>query len=219
MIDFELARKTMVDNQLRTSSITDRRILGAMGEVPREKFVPPSRQSLAYIDEAHVLPGPSHRALPPPAPFARLIQLAGIGAGDTVLDVGAGTGYTSAVLARLAARVVALESDAELVKMARETLADVGAGAVTVVEGALDVGAAKHGPYDVIVIEGTVGIVPQKLLAQLKDGGRLVALIKTGAAAVANRYVRSGNDYAARAEFNTSLPPLGTEPPGEKFVF
>jgi protein-L-isoaspartate(D-aspartate) O-methyltransferase len=219
MTDYERARKAMVDNQLRTSNVTDRRILGAMGEVPRELFVPPARQPLAYIDEAHVLPGHSGRALGAPAPFAKLVQLANVGPDDTVLDVGAGNGYSAAVLARLAGKVVALESDPQLAAEARATLPQAGAASVAVVEGALDAGAPKQGPYDVIFIEGAVAAVSPKLFSQLKDGGRLVVLLRTGAAAVANVYVRSGDDVAARPEFNTTLPPLSAERPAEKFVF
>ena len=219
MTDFEHARKAMVDNQLRTSAITDRRLLGAMGAVPRELFVPEARRSLAYIDEAHVLPGPSHRALPAPAPFARLVQLAGIEPTDTVLDVGTGSGYSAAVLSQLAGSVVAVESDPALVQLARDNLKQVGADNVTLVAAALEAGAPKQGPYDAIILEGAVGEVPDKLLKQLKQGGRLIALIRTGATAVANVFVRSGDDFAPRAEFNTSLPPLSNEPKPETFVF
>jgi protein-L-isoaspartate(D-aspartate) O-methyltransferase len=219
MTDYKRARKAMVDNQLLTSGVTDRRILSAMGEVARELFVPAARLPLAYIDEAHMLPGASGRALAAPAPFGKLVQLAAVGPDDTVLDVGTGTGYSAAVLTRLAGKVVALESDPQLAAAARAALPQVGAGAVTVVEGALEAGAAKHGPYDLIIVEGAVAEVPAKLLSQLKEGGRLVALVRSGPAAVANLFVRSGNDFAARAEFNTTLPPLSSERPAETFVF
>lgn len=219
MTDFNRARKAMVDNQLRTSAITDRRILAVMGAVPRELFVPEPRRSLAYIDEAHVLPGPSGRALAAPAPFAKLVQLAALDADDAVLDVGTGSGYSAAVLSRLAARVVAVESDVALLQDARDNLEKVGADNVELVQAALDAGAPKQGPYDAIILEGAVSEVPDKLLKQLKEGGRLVALIRQGAAAVANVFVRSGDEFAPRAEFNTSLPPLAREEPSEAFVF
>ena len=219
MTDYVRARKAMVDNQLLTSGITDRRILAAMGDVPRELFVPAARAPLAYFDEAHALQGPSGRSLAAPAPFGKLVQLAAVTSGESVLDVGIGTGYSAAVLARLAGKVVALESDGHLAAAARATLSQLGAGAVSVVEGPLEAGVAKHGPYDVIIIEGAVSEVPAKLFSQLKEGGRLVALVRTGAAAVANLFVRSGNDFAARPEFNTTMPPLTSERPAETFVF
>jgi protein-L-isoaspartate(D-aspartate) O-methyltransferase len=219
MIDYERARETMVDNQLRTSGVNDRRILAAMGEMPRELFVPELRRSLAYTDTSHALGGPSGRALAAPAPFAKLVQLAAIEADDAVLDVGTGTGYSAAVLGRLAATVVAVESDPELAAAARAALGAVGAANVSVHEGALEAGAPKFGPYDVVLIEGAVNAVSAKLLQQLKQGGRLVALIRKGAAAAAHVFVRSGDEFAPRAEFNTSLPPLTAERPAERFVF
>jgi protein-L-isoaspartate(D-aspartate) O-methyltransferase len=219
MTDYPRARKAMVDNQLRTNGITDRRILAAMGEVPRELFVPEARRSLAYVDVAHRLPGPTGRALAAPAPFGKLVQLAEIAPGDAVLDVGVGSGYSAAVLAQLAGSVVALEADAGLAQSAREALAAAGIGGVTIVEGALDAGAPKQGPYDVILVEGAVSDVPPELFSQLREGGRLVALIQSGSAAVANVFVRSGEDVAARPAFNTTLPPLSREAPAEKFVF
>jgi protein-L-isoaspartate(D-aspartate) O-methyltransferase len=212
MEDFTLARQRMVDNQLRTSNITDRRILGAMNEVARETFVPPSRRSLAYADMTQPL---GHgRSLAEPAPFAKLVQLAGIGATDTVLDVGAGTGYGTAVLARLGAQVTALEAVPELAAEARANLASL--PNADVVEGPL--GEAVGGPYDVIVIEGAVDEAPSAFFAALKDGGRLVALVRGSGPAVAHLYVRSGSDVTTRAEFNTTLPPLPA-PPRDAFVF
>jgi protein-L-isoaspartate(D-aspartate) O-methyltransferase len=219
MTDYARSRKAMVDNQLRPSSITDRRLLGAMGELPRELFVPEPRRSLAYIDETHVLPGGSGRALPAPAPFARLVQLAQIGPVDTVLDVGCGSGYSAAVVAQLAARVVALESDAGLAAAARNNLKSLGIANVEIVEGPLDAGAPKLGPFDAIVVEGAVTAVSQKLFGQLKEGGRLVALIRKGSTAVANAYVRSGDEFASRAEFDANLPPLTRETTSDGFIF
>jgi protein-L-isoaspartate(D-aspartate) O-methyltransferase len=219
MTDFEHARRAMVDNQLRTSGITDRRILGVMGEVPRELFVPEARRTLAYIDEAHALPGPAGRSIPAPAPFARLLQLAEIDSTDAVLDVGAGTGYSAVVIAGLAAAVTALESDASLAARARENLAQLGVSTVTVTQGPLLDGAPTHGPFDVIMLEGAVAKVPDSLLSQLKEGGRLVALVRTGASASANVFVRNGDEFAPRVEFNTTMPPLTRETPTESFVF
>jgi protein-L-isoaspartate(D-aspartate) O-methyltransferase len=220
MTDFVRARKMMVENQLRTSNITDRRVLAVMAQVPRELFVPEGRRDLAYIDEAHRLPAQgSSRYLSAPAPFGRMLQLAGINTSDKVLDLGCGTGYSAAVLAGLVETVVAVESDADLAAAAQSNLAALGITNATVLVGPVELGAAKAGPFDVIVLEGAVDAVPQALLDQLREDGRLVALLRQGATAVANLYVRSGSDVAARAEFNTSLPPLLPENRSPDFVF
>src|SRR3569833_4068251 len=149
MTDFAQARKLMVDNQLRTSGITDRRLLGAMGQVPRETFVPPARQALAYIDEAHPLS--ATRKPGPPVPFAKLIQLASIEHTDKVLDVGSGTGYSAAVIGGLAQQVTALEEDPALASAARKNLASIGSSYVSVIEAPAS-SAAKYGPFDVVVV-------------------------------------------------------------------
>lgn len=217
MTDFARARRTMVDNQLRTSGITDRRLLAAMGEVPRERFVPEARQSLAYIDD--VQPLNATRKLAAPAPFAKLVQLARIEHTDRVLDVGCGTGYSTAVLAQLAEFVVAVEENATLAGRARALLAELGLGNIVVVDGALTSAAASEGPYDVIVLEGTVPDVPAELLGQLKADGRLVAPIgQPGKVPVAHLFAKSGKGVASRADFDARLPPLVT-PPANSFVF
>lgn len=217
MTDFANARRIMVDNQLRTSGITDRRLLAAMGEVPRELFVPPARRELAYIDGAQPLN--ALRKLGPPAPFAKLVQLAAIEHTDRVLDLGCGTGYSSVVLARLAAEVIAVDDDATLVAKAREALAAAGAANVTLVDGALATAGKSRSPYDVIVLEGVVAEVPDALFAQLKPQGRLVALIAAeGQVPVAHLFAKSGKGIAARADFDARLPPL-QRAEGDSFVF
>lgn len=217
MIDFERARKVMVDNQLRTGGITDRRLLAAMGEIPREKFVPAVRHALAYIDEAQPLN--ATRKLGAPLPFARLLQLAAIEHTDHVLDVGCGTGYSSAVLGRLAASVVAVEEDPVLAANARSNLEAVGADNVSVIEGLASRAASGQGPYDVIVIEGAVGAVTESLLALLKPEGRLVALIASGdRPPTAHLFVKSGRAVASSIAFDAHLPPLAP-PPDPGFVF
>lgn len=217
MTDFVQARRIMVDNQLRTSGITDRRLLAAMGEVPRELFVPAVRRELAYIDGEQPLNG--HRKLGPPAPFAKLLQLAGIEHSDRVLDLGCGTGYSSAVLARLASEVVGVDDDAALIAEARKAIAAVGASNVTLVDGPLASAGKSRGPYDVVVLEGVVAEVPDALFAQLKPVGRLVTLIgATGRVPVAHLFAKSGKGIAARADFDARLPPL-EKTENDAFVF
>lgn len=219
MVDFERARKAMVDNQLRTSNITDRRLLAVMGRVPRERFVPAGRQSLAYIDEAHPLQADSaRRFLAAPAPFAKLVQLAGIQRTDRVLDLGCGTGYSTAVLAALAEFVVGVDDQPELVAQARDNLQALEIGNAAIVEASPGIGAPGEGPFNVIVVEGMVDAAPEALFPQLADGGRLVALIRRGATSVANLFVKSGDDVAGRPEFDASMPPL-SEPSGNEFIF
>lgn len=217
MTDFVHARRTMVDNQLRTSGITDRRVLAAMGEVPRERFVAPTRQALAYIDEAQSMG--EGRKLGAPAPFGKLLQLAAISHTDKVLDLGCGSGYSAAVLAKLAASVVAVEYDATLAVTAKSNLASLGIVNVEVVQGKLESAGGSKGPFDVIVIEGTTETVPDALFSELAPEGRVVALIGApGRPAVAQLFAKSGKGVAARAEFDARLPPLSSKG-DESFVF
>ena len=217
MNDFVTARLQMVDNQLRSSNVTDHRILAAMGAVAREAFLPESRRALAYADVAHKLG--EGRYLAPPAPFARLLQLAEIEQTDRILDVGAGTGYSTAVLARLGAEVTALEPVPELAASARTCLGAAGVANATVVEASFAGAGLPERSFDVVIVEGTVDAEPAELFRLLAEGGRLVCTIGRGGAATAHVFVRSGEEVAGRSEFNTALPPLPIASPTETFVF
>jgi protein-L-isoaspartate(D-aspartate) O-methyltransferase len=176
MADFAQARRTMVDCQIRPADVTDLRIIAAMQEVPREAYLPASRRALAYLDK-DVPVSDTGRSLLKPAIFAKLVQGANIMETDRVLDVGCATGYSSVILSRLSASVVALEEDAALAHTASEMAVQSGASNVSVVSGPLVAGFADGGPYDVIVMEGATEVAPDSLLSQLKDGGRLVAVV------------------------------------------
>lgn len=206
MADFSGLRTKMVDGQIRTTDVTSLPLLDALLSVPREEFVPGAKRSLAYIDEdIEIAPG---RYLMEPSPFARIVQLAGIQPSDFVLDVGAGTGYSSAVLSKLAGSVVALEQDHALAERAQSVLSTLGYDTVAVVEGPLAEGYAAQAPYDVILLEGAVERIPQALFDQLKDGGRLLAVEGRGNAAVVRLYVKHGGAVSGRRAFNAAVQPL-----------
>ena len=223
MDDFTSARTKMVDNQLRTQSVTDYEVLSAMGAVPREQFLPPAGRALAYIDSDLVVtaagPDGPARYMMEPAPLARLVQLAEVDKADVVLVVGCGSGYSAAVLARLANSVVALEQDADLAARASETLTELGVDNVAVVTGSLEAGYPSEAPYDVIFVDGAVEVVPAALTEQLKDGGRLVAVVGYGRSAAATIFRRSGGDVGSRVAFDADVQPLPGFRRPKAFVF
>ena len=180
MADFATQRKNMVESQVRPSDITDRRIIRAMLEVPREAFCPPSVQPTAYRDEMLAVNDPKGsraRYAVAPRVLALMIQALELGDSASVLEIGAATGYGSAVLSKIAVRVIAVEADPELAGAARAALAANGAANVAVVDASLTEGHAAAAPYDAILINGAVQEVPRAVLDQLKDGGRLVAVM------------------------------------------
>jgi protein-L-isoaspartate(D-aspartate) O-methyltransferase len=210
----------MVDGQVRPSDVTDLRIIDAMLDIPREAFVPAGLEPLAYLDRnLAVSDDRASRHLIQPMILSRLIQAAEISAGDVVLDVGCATGYGAAVMARLASSVVALEEDPALADRAATVLAGLGVDTVTVVQGRLAEGYPDEAPYDVIFVNGSVEIVPDALTHQLKDGGRMVVVVGTGAAGRGMVFTRSGDDIAGRVVFNAALPPLPGFSREPAFVF
>lgn len=206
MIDFAAARRNMVDGQVRTADVTDLRILAAMQELPREQFLPPASAKLAYLDLDLPVGEGGRRRLLKPMVLAKLIQAAEITASDRVLDVGCGTGYGAAVLARIAAQVIALEEDAGLAHSARANLSS--ASNVSVVTGSIAAGWVQGAPYDVILLEGATEVAPEALCRQLNDGGRLVCVLGAGPSAKAMLYRRSGDDIGVRAIFDATAAVL-----------
>jgi protein-L-isoaspartate(D-aspartate) O-methyltransferase len=181
MADFALQRLAMVESQIRPNEVTDRRVIAAMLALPRERFVPSHLRDVAYIDEAlEVFPstdGAPARFLLAPMVLARLAQLASVEPEDTILDVGCSTGYSTAVLAGLGRSVIGLEPEPELVEAARIALRELKIDNAEIVTGALADGHPGSGPYDVVLLNGSVPEVPASLLAQLTEGGRLVTVI------------------------------------------
>lgn len=213
MVDYAQARRTMVDSQVRPSDVTDLRLIAALLDVPRERFVPATKRNVAYLDLDLPLNAIGSRALLKPMVFGKLLQAAAIGDGERVLDVGSATGYSSAVLAKLAGSVVALEEDSALTKEA---------GAATGVEmasGPLAKGWAQGAPYDVILLEGACEEVPEALFAQLKDGGRLLAVVGAGPMGKATMYSKAGEHVSAVPLFDAAAPMLPGFAKAPAFVF
>lgn len=206
-MDYASARATMVDSQLRTNKVTNQRLLDAFSAVPRELFVPESQRGIAYIDED--LPIGERRFLMEPMVLARLLQAAAVAPSDIVLEIGSGSGYAAAILARLAETVVALESDATQRERANATLGELGLDNVVVVDGGLTEGYPKQAPYNVILVSGAVDEIPPAISDQLAEDGRLATVLKAGSVmgqAVLMR--RVGDVIASRVLFDAATPLL-----------
>jgi protein-L-isoaspartate(D-aspartate) O-methyltransferase len=223
MTNFAALRKMMVDCQIRTSDVTDRALIAAFLDVPREHFVPAGKAELAYLDSdiavTEATTGQPARHLLKPMVLAKLLQAAEIKDGDHVLDVGCATGYASAVLARLAHTVVALEQDSGLAAQAAAILPEAGARNVTVVTGPLLEGWKNLAPYDVILLNGAAMELPAALLGQLKDGGRIVGIVGGAPSTKAMVFRLAGQAVSGRPIFDASapvLPGMATQP---EFVF
>lgn len=218
-MDYAKARRIMVDSQVRPSDVTDLRIIAAMLDVARERFVAQGQRGMAYLDVDVPVAAGSPRALLKPMVFSKLLQAAALGENDRVLDAGCATGYSSAVIAKLAGSVVALEEDAALGHAANLNLSALGVANVMVASGPLTAGWPDGGPYDAILLEGRCEVVPDALLAQLKDGGRLLAVVGSGPMGKATIYRRAGKNATAFELFDATAPllPGFVKPP--EFVF
>jgi protein-L-isoaspartate(D-aspartate) O-methyltransferase len=223
MMDFAAARRIMVDSQVRPNDVTDLRLIAAMQALPRERFLPAEHADLAYLDfdvPATVAEaGKPTRRLLKPMVLAKLIQAAEIAEGDHVLDVGCATGYSSAILGRLAHAVVALEQDAGLAELARDNLRALGGIMVEVAIGPLSAGWPSQAPYDVIVLNGAFDITPKALLRQLKPGGRLVGVLGRGPLGKAMLYCSIGGESGGRPIFDAAAPLLPGFTAPAAFVF
>ncbi|NQV59749.1 MAG: protein-L-isoaspartate O-methyltransferase [Alphaproteobacteria bacterium] len=217
MQDNTTARLNMVNNQLLTNKLTDDRIAQALLSVPRENFVPKSLRSVAYLDED--MPLDNGRYLMEPMIFARMLQSAAIGPRDVVLDVACGTGYSTAVLARLAAAVVGLEVDEAAVAGAEAHLAALNIDNAAVVVGTLADGCGDQGPYDVIFVNGAVEELPAAYAGQLTEGGRLVVVERRGPVSQAVLYTNRDGLLSRRELFDAMIPVLPDFEMAEEFHF
>ena len=217
MFDAANARRLMVEGQIRTADVTDTTVLDAMQTLPRERFLPPALVQLAYLDGD--VPVRRGRTLLRPMVLAKLVQAARIDRDHRVLDLGCATGYSAAVISRLAGSVVALEEDADLAREAKEALAAVGAANVEVVTGPLAAGWPAGGPYDVIFLDGATEIRPDSLGPQLKPDGCVVGVYSPTAASKATIFHFIEGHMVGRPVFDAAarvLPGFSAPP---QFVF
>lgn len=212
------ARLHMVEGQVRTNDVTDKRITEIMGRLERERFVPDAKRALAYADVCvEVKPG---RFLLDPRSFAKLLQLADIQENERVLDVACATGYSTAVISAMSADVVTLEEDEELARFAAPILRSCPKlGRLYGVVGPHKAGAASQGPFDVIFVNGAVEEIPRAWVEQLKEGGRLVAILSEGPAGKAYFWVKKAGALSSRFAFDATVPLLPGFERSRSFVF
>ncbi len=206
MTDHALNRRVMVDTQIRPSDVTKYSIIDAMLSVPRERFVPDQSAQTAYVDD-NIMLG-SGRTVLAPRTLAKMLDALDLRPTELVLDLGCGFGYSTAVIARLSEAVVAVEEDKALAAEAETLLSEIGADNTAVVHGALTEGAAQHGPYDAIVVQGAVEVLPQGLTDQLKTGGRIACVFHEGALGQVRIGVKTAAGLGWRWVFDGSAPVL-----------
>lgn len=223
MSEYAAARRNMVDSQIRPNRVTDKRLLHALLEIPREEFVPAGLRPLAYMeDDVPLVPagrGLPERRLLAPMPLAQLVQLAEVEPDSLVLDVGCATGYSTALLAHLADFVVGLECDEGLAEQASQTLTELEIDNAAIVTGRLPDGYPSEGPFDVILLNGCVSDVPDSLLKQLKDGGCLVAIIAEDEFGQATLFRNLGGRFSRWPELDVGGPRLPGFERKKEFVF
>lgn len=206
MANFTQLRTTMVDTQVRPSDVTKFPIIEAMLTVPRENFVPAGKREAAYVGE-HVDLGQGRVVLDPRV-LAKMLDVLNIQNDELVLDLGCGLGYSSAVIARMAQAVVAVEEDADLAKEAAAALSENGSDNVILETGPIAGGAAQHGPYDAVILQGGVEEMPEAILSQVKENGRICAIFLDGALGIVRIGYKIGGEITWRMVFNATAPIL-----------
>ena len=219
MTDFATARRNMVDGQLRPNKVTNLELLAAIGELPRERFLPDGLKAVAYADDNVPLGG--SRFLMEPMVLARLVQALQPSPDDRALVIAAGRGYGAALLGRMVKSVVAVESDSALASAASQALSALGLANVTLHVGKMEDGAAASAPYDVVLIEGAVRQVPQTIIDQIAEGGRLATVLasESGGLGVAQLIVKDGGVASGRPLLDAGTPALPGFAATPRFTF
>ena len=217
MTDYKTARTAMVDCQIRPSDVTKYPIIEALLKTPREVYVPSTKRPIAYAGE-HIELG-NGRMLLDARTFAKMLDAVNVQPDELVLDIGGGYGYSAAILAQMAEAVVSVENDAEMAKIASDTLSDQSVDNAYVTTGELTKGNAKNGPYDVIIIEGSVEIIPNALVDQLKDGGRICAIFNEKGHGECRIGYKTHGNLSWNAVFNASAPLINGFETKKEFKF
>lgn len=205
-MDYSTARQNMIDCQLKPNEVGDPALLASIAEAPRELFVPDSLREVAYVDED--LRISADRNLMEPVVQARLMQELALSPSDAVLDIASGTGYAAAVMARLAGAVFALEVDGNLQAKATDLFGDLALDTVVPVEGNLAEGCPAHAPYNAILIEGAVEELPNAILEQLAEGGRLATVVMENGIGRATLFRKDRGHFSRRVLFDANVPLL-----------
>jgi protein-L-isoaspartate(D-aspartate) O-methyltransferase len=216
-MDYAAARQHMIDSQIRTNEVTDSTVIGALAALPRELFVADSYRKLAYIDRP--VPMGAGRRMMEPMYLARLLQVAELQPKAKVLVVGAGTGYSAAILSSLVAKVTALECAADLAARAKANLESLGITNVKVVEGDLAAGRPNEAPFDFILVDGAVEVLPDALTAQLAEGGTLACIVMKGSIGHAELVTKADGVLTRREIFDAETDVLPGFARPQRFVF
>ena len=216
-MNFEQARHNMVEQQIRTWAVLDQQVLDVVMRTPREEFAPPQYRSLAFTDME--IPLGYGQAMMPPRVEARIVQTLAVRPEDTVLEIGTGSGYLAALLARLARHVYSVEIYPELKNTAERRLAAHGIDNVTVELGDAANGWPQHGDYDVIAVTGSMPVLPPALQQSIKPGGRLFVVVGDATAMEALLITRVGaNEFSCETLFETVVTPLVNAPQPQRFA-
>ncbi|MEL7033076.1 MAG: protein-L-isoaspartate O-methyltransferase [Pseudomonadota bacterium] len=217
-MDFAQARKVMVDSQVRVNDVTSSEVVSAFSSIPREVFVPKGMRASAYAELE--IETSDARAMWLPRDLGKILVALEAEASDVSLVIGAGAGYSAALLGHMTDAVIALEDDEALVDAMAERFAEIGMDEAVPVQGALSDGLAEQGPFDIILVAGMIEEVPQAWLDQLSDGGRLAVVVATGRGVGAARiYKRAGDTFSYREAFECCPPILPGFEAEKAFVF
>ena len=218
-MDFKIARKNMVENQIRANKVTSLNVINAFLDVPREKFVPDALQEISYVDEDIQLS--RNRFMMKPMILARLFQSLNLKGNENILHVGSNSGYGSAILSRMCSSVISLESDKKLFETSIHTFSNMGFDNVVPLHGSMENGVEKEAPFDIIFIEGSIETEPKSLFGQLNENGKLIAIIRPENIKIgkAKLFFKISNEIGLENLFDAQVSKLSIFKSKTKFLF